>query len=169
MDVNFVKPTGQPRPILGAATPHRPTGAPPSGQPWEDQGRPTLEAADPPWEGVVSSSLGRLEGVLLQSVEEASSNPDQATGTNVFSLSLAVKRTFVDCLSASHHHHNYPYFQWFKHGGCRAGRCWGWRSCRSRSWRPCQLLWLKVMMMRRLMMMWRRRRITVMMYSFGSR
>jgi len=70
---------GQPRPILGAATPHRPTGAPPSGQPWEDQGRPTLEAADPPWEEVVSFSLGRLEGVLLQSVEEASSNPDQAT------------------------------------------------------------------------------------------
>merc|ERR1719341_606828 len=33
--------------------------------------------------------------------------------------------------------------QWFKHGRCRAGWCWGWRSCRSWSWRPCQLLWLK--------------------------
>ena len=68
-----------------AATPPRPTGAPQSGRAWEDQGRPTLEAADPPWEEVVSSSPGRLEGVLLQSVEEASSNPNQATGTNVSS------------------------------------------------------------------------------------
>lgn len=73
------RPRGQPRPTLGAATPPRPTEAPQSGRAWEDQGRPTLEAADPPWEEVASSSLGRLEGVLLQSVEEASSNPNQAT------------------------------------------------------------------------------------------
>ena len=91
LDVNYERFAGQPRPTLGAATPPRPTGAPQSGRAWEDQGRPTLEAADPPWEEVVSSSLGRLEGVLLQSVEEASSNPNQATGTNAFSLSLAVE------------------------------------------------------------------------------
>ena len=68
-----------------------------------------------------------------------------------------VQMRFHSVLQSSHNH-NYPYFQWFKHGGCRAGRCRGWRSCRSRSWRSCQLLWLKVMMRRR------RRRMTVMMY-----
>jgi len=73
------QPQGQPRPTLVAATPPRPTGAPQLGRPWEDQGRPTLEAVDPPWEEVVSSSPGRLEGVLRRSVEEASSNPNQAT------------------------------------------------------------------------------------------
>ena len=82
---NYLKPAGQPIPTLGAATPPRPIGAPQSGRPWEDQGRPTLEAVDPPWEEVVSSSPGRLEGVLRRLVEEASSNPNQATGTNVSS------------------------------------------------------------------------------------
>ena len=85
LGVNYLKPAGQPRPTLGAATPPRPTGALQLGRPWEDQGRPTLEAVDPPWEEVVSSSPGRLEGVLRRLVEEASSNPNQATGTNVSS------------------------------------------------------------------------------------
>ena len=43
---------------------------------------------DSPWEEVVSSSPGRLEGVLRRLVEEASSNPNQATGTNVSSCHI---------------------------------------------------------------------------------
>lgn len=75
------QPQGQPRLTLGVVTPPRPTGAPRlSAQAWEDPEQLTLElAVDLPWEEVVLSNLDRLEVVRLHLVEEALSNPGQAT------------------------------------------------------------------------------------------